>query len=221
MTAPDPGLAAGTDEQRQAIIDDYRARAQAEAGGPADPAAAAQQAVNQAVDPSASGDAGASLGAMTGRGPLLPAEEMMNKLFEQLAAQAEQISGMQVQLSKATALATAARQIAGPPALVTYANGIAAKLQGHKAANPDLPAGHFDQVIEHALELAEHAKALADGDAGAANRLEGLASKIGRFVTRTHLRRTNKHSVDMSAVVAELEEVLDEADQLAHAGQAA
>jgi hypothetical protein len=198
-----------SDEQRQAIIDQYKAEAAAKAAQ----APAASQAQAPPLDATAAGDAGPQLSQMTDRGPLLPAEQAISELFEQLKAQSEQIAALQGQVVKAQQFAQAARQLAGPPAVVTYANGIAAKLASHRDANPDLPRGHFDDAIGHAEELAQHAATLGDGDLSVAGRLEGLASKVGRFVTRTHLRRTNKH-LDMSAIVDELESVLEEVDKL-------
>lgn len=198
-----------TDEQRQAIIDDYKAKAAAQAA--AQPAA--DNAGAPVVDSTAAGDAGPQLSQMTDRGPLLPAEQAISELFERLKAQSEQIAALQGQVVKAQQFAQAARQLAGPPAIVTYANGIAAKLASHRDANPDLPRGHFDDAIAQAQELAKHAATAGDGDTSVLGRLEGLASKVGRFVTRTHLRQTNKH-LDMSAIVDELESVLDEADKL-------
>lgn len=198
-----------SDAQRQAIVDEYRAQAQAEAASKPPAAGAAEPH----VEATASGDAGPQLAQMTDRGPLLPAEEAISQLFEQLKAAQEQMAAMGDRLVRAEQQAQAARQLAGPPAIATYADGIAAKLAGHRDANPDLPRGHFDDVIAHATELAQHAKTLADGDASSANRLEGLAEKVGRFVTRTHLRKTGKQ-LDMSAVLDELEAVLEEADKL-------
>lgn len=180
----------------------------------------AEQAVQQ-VQASATGDAGESLGQMSDvRGPLLPAEALMNQIMEQQRQFAEQLAGMQVQLVKAQQQAQAARALAGPPAIATYAKGIAAKLAGHRDANPDIPAGHFDDVIAHATELADHAAAAGDGNLSGLDRLEGLAAKVGRFLQHGHQARSGKH-LDMSAVLSELNTVLDEADRLqaeAHSG---
>lgn len=205
-----------TDEQRQAIIDDYRRQAEAEAaqaGGPPSRAQAAEAAVAQVQAPA--GDAGASLGMMTTDKPArLPAEDLMDKLMEQQRLFSEQLAAMQSQLGRAQADAAAVRAITGPPMVTVAADGIAAKLAGHKAANPDVPLGHFDAAIEQAAELAKQARALADGQASAAEHVSGLAGKVERFLTRTHPRASGK-ALDFSALLDELDVLLTEAEGLA------
>ena len=135
----------------------------------------------------------------------------MNNLMARFAEQDKLLAGMRDQLNAAQAQANAARAIAGPPELVTYSNGIAAKLQGHKDANPDVPLGHFDDVIATAGKLAGEAAKVADG-AGSPGLVHDLVTAVERFVTRGHHRKVNK-PLDFSAIVSELDAIRDEVDK--------
>lgn len=204
MNSPDPyaALRPAAPEQEQ------------QHGQPAYTDDQAGQAVQQ-VQGGPQADAGESLAKMdlSKAAPRLPAEDVMDELMRQQREFADQLAGMRKQLDTAQRDAAAVRSLTGPPLVTTYADGVAAKMRSHAAANPDVPPGHFDQVIGQAEELAKSARALAEGTAEAGDKIGGLAGKVERFLTRTHQVTSGKH-LDFSAVLSELELVLHEAEQL-------
>jgi hypothetical protein len=174
--------------------------------------AQADQAV-QEVQHDYGSSAGESLGKMdlSRAAPQLPAESVMDQLMAEFKKLSEQVVAMQGQLDSTQRDAAAARAFAGPPPLTTYADNVAALLEGHRNANPDLPKGHFDQAVSDARDLANAAHGLADGE-GSPDDVHGLAGRLERFLTVGHRRRAGK-ALDFSAILDALEWVRDEAEK--------
>lgn len=157
---------------------------------------AAEQLAGQAAAAPAP-DAGASIEQMQqdNREVLLPMETRINEMMEAFQSsqttQAAQIAELQKQLA-------AARDQAGPPAVEQYANGVAALLKAHAAANPDVPAGTFDDVRAVAGQLQQAATdAVTSRDP---SELNALAARVTRWADRY----AGKH-IDLSSVRADLE----------------
>ncbi len=204
MTTPDPyeamRPAAPQDQQQDAPPPPQYTQAQA------------AQAV-ETVQHDYGSSAGESLGKMdlSRAAPQLPAESVMDQLMAQFKALSEQVASMQGQLDSTQRDAAAARAFAGPPALNVNADNVAALLEGHRNANPDVPAGHFDKALADARDLAKAAHGLSDGE-GSADDVHGLADRLERFLTRVHRRRSGK-VLDFSSLLDALETVREEADK--------
>jgi hypothetical protein len=167
---------------------------------------AAEQIAGQAAAAPAP-DAGPSIQQMQqeNRDVLLPMETRINEMMEAFQAsqstQAAQIADLQKQLA-------AARDQAGPPAVEQYANGVAALLKAHAAANPDVPAGTFDDVRAVAGQLQQAATdAVASRDP---SELSELAARVTAWADKYR----GKH-IDLSSVRADLELLGEAAARLA------
>jgi hypothetical protein len=152
-------------------------------------------------------DAGPSLEQMQqeSREVLLPMEQQVENMMAEFRAaqdkQAAQIADLQNQLS-------AARQQAGPPAVEQYANGVAALLKAHQAANPDVPPGTFDDVRAAAAKMQQAATdAVTSRDP---SELNGLAAQVTSWADRYR----GKH-LDLSSLRADLELLGEAAARLA------
>jgi hypothetical protein len=174
----------------------------------------AQQAQQAATSPSPAADTAASMAQMTGRGPELPAESAMDQLMAALRAQSAQIEALQAQVGVMQKQSEEAQAAAGGPLTVRYADGAVAKLQALKAQHPDVPQGHFDAVIKAAEGLAQGARTLVKTGASEVIRdVEGPATAIGKFITRTHWKLSGKH-IDFSAIADDVETAVEEALKL-------
>jgi hypothetical protein len=167
---------------------------------------AAEQLAGQAAAAPAP-DAGPSIEQMQqeNREVLLPMEQQITEMMAQFQAsqdrQAQQIADLQTALS-------AARQQAGPPAVEQYANGVASLLKAHAAANPDLPAGTFDDVRAVAGKLQDAATdAVTSRDP---SEIQALAAQVTGWVDRYR----GKH-IDLSSLRADLELLGEAAARLA------
>ena len=167
-------------------------------------AAAAQQLAGQAAaTASAPLDAGPTLEQIqqAQREAILPYEQT-------LASAMEQIRALQSQLADVQSNVTAARQAAGPPAVEQYANGIAALVRAHAAANPDLGPEAFAGVIKAAGELQSAAsEAVSSRDV---SKVKELAAEVETWAS--HFR--GKH-LDFSSLRADLELLAGAAVKLA------
>lgn len=174
----------------------------------------AQTAQQAAASPNPSADIAASLGAMTGRGPELPAESAMDQLMAALKAQSEQIAALQAQVGVMQKQADESQAAAGGPLAVRYADGAVAKLEALRAQHPDVPQGHFEAAITAAKTLAEAARAVVKtGAPDVAKGVETAAADIGKFITRTHWRASGKF-VDFGAIADDVETAVEEALKL-------
>lgn len=167
---------------------------------------AAEQLAGQAAAAPAP-DAGPSIEQMQQdtREVLLPMETRINDMMKAFEAsqtqQAAQIADLQRQLA-------AARDQAGPPAVEQYANGVAALLTAHAAANPDVPAGTFDDVRAVAGQLQQAATdAVTSRDP---SKINELAARVTSWADRY----SGKH-IDLSSVRADLELLGEAAARLA------
>lgn len=173
----------------------------------------AQTARQAAESPNPAGAAADSASQMTQRGPLLPAEEAIDRMMALLKAQSDQIEALQAQvgvMAKQSAEALAAH---GGPMVTRYAKGAQDKITAHVAANPDVPQGHFVPLQEFAGQLWDAAEAMAKGN-GALADVEKAAGAVTRFINRTHVKLSGKH-IDWSTVIDDVETVVDEAIKLA------
>src|SRR5215469_2952461 len=163
-----------------------------------------QAAAHAATAPSPAGEAAGVAAQMGERGPLLPAEEQMDAMIAALTAQ---IGTMQKQQAEALAAS-------GGPMVTRYAEGARDKIAAHVTANPDAPAGHFDELTGAAGQLVDAAAAIAKDAAAGTGPVEKAAAAITRFVSRTHVRQWGKH-IDWSAALDDVETVVEEALKLA------
>lgn len=135
------------------------------------------------------------------RAAILPYEQT-------LASAMEQIKQLQSQLADVQSNVTLARQAAGPPAVEQYANGVAALVKAHAAANPDLGPEAFAGVIKAAGELQSAAtEAVSSRDV---TKLNELRAEVETWVS--HFR--GKH-LDFSSLRADLELLAGAAIKLA------
>lgn len=172
-------------------------------------------AAHAATAPSPADQAQASIGQMTERGPLLPAEQTMDTLMEQLRLQSEAIAAMQAQLSTVQKQQADAQAATGGPMVVRYAEGAADKLRALAVAHPDVPQGHFSGVIGAAESLVTSAKTLAgSGEQAAQSDISAGVNFIERFLTRTHWKSSGKF-IDFGAIADDVATVAEEALKLA------
>jgi hypothetical protein len=181
--------------------------------------AALQEALAAAqAQQSPSADAGESLAQMTTDRPEpLPAEAEHDALMAEFKAMSERLAAMEGELSKTKSDYAAATAALGPPQVATYGKNILDKLVSYRNANPDLPAGHFDQVIAKAAPLAQASQAVIDGTGQVSDvtgQVQDVVDAVERFVTRTH-PRTNGKPIDFSALLTDLELALEAAGRTA------
>jgi hypothetical protein len=163
--------------------------------------AAQQLAAQAAAMPAA--DAGPTLEQIqqAQREAILPYENALQQAMDQMAALASQVKDLQAGV-------VAAQQAAGPPAVEQYANGVAALLKAHADANPDVPAGTFDDVRAAAGKLQQAATdAVTSRDPSEIN---GLAAQVTTWVDKYR----GKH-LDLSSLRADLELLGEAAARLA------
>jgi hypothetical protein len=152
----------------------------------------AQQIAGQA-ELGQAGDAGATLEQIQAaqRAAILPYEQQLSDAMAQMREMQSQLAALQAGVS-------AAQQAAGPPAVELYANGAAALVRAHAAANPDLPPGTFDGVLKTAASLQDAAtRAVTSQDP---SEIRQLAGEIRDWVTSFR----GKH-LDFSGLLADLE----------------
>jgi hypothetical protein len=167
---------------------------------------AAAQAVGQVQTEGP--DAGESLAAMsTDRPERLPAEDEHDRLMAEFKAMSERMQAMEAELAGAKSGYAAAVAALGPPEVAVYGAAISAKLESFKAANPDVPPGHFDQVIAAVGPLAA-SSAEVIGGGGDVDTVKGhvpdAVAAVEKFIGKTHPRMSGK-PLDFSALEADLE----------------
>ena len=173
-----------------------------------------QAAAHAATAPSPAGEAAGVAAQMGERGPLLPAEEQMDAMMAALKAQSEQIAALTAQIGTMQKQQAEALAASGGPMVTRYAEGARDKIAAHVTANPDAPAGHFDELTGAAGQLVDAAAAIAKDAAAGTGPVEKAAAAITRFVSRTHVRQWGKH-IDWSAALDDVETVVEEALKLA------
>ena|SRR5258708_22318692 len=125
------------------------------------------------------------------REAVLPYETAVQDLIAQNAA-------MQEQLKAALAGIASAQQAAGPPAVELYAGGVAALVQAHANANPDLDPAYFAGAIKASNELkAAATEAVMSRDPA---KVDELAAEVHTWVAKFR----GKH-LDFSSLLADLE----------------
>lgn len=181
--------------------------------------AAAQVAagVDQGATMGAAASAGDSLAQMsTAPAEALPHEATMDAMMTEFKAMSERVAAMEKELGQARRGYAAAVAQLGPPEVVTYAKAIYDKLVSFRAAHPDVPAGHFDAVIQTAAPLAEAAQAVIDGTGQAEDvtgQLAPVVDAVTKFLDR-HVRKSGK-PIDFSAIRGDLEDATDAAEAMA------
>lgn len=146
----------------------------------------------------------------------LPAEDDHDAQMRAMAAQFEdmqqRIAAMERQRSLEHQAAIAAL---GEPILERYAKGIRDKMHVHQAMHPALGEEHFGRIKRTADKLYDAAQRTIRAGANDTHEVIGLANEIDRWVTKTHPRlASNAHHVDFSALLADLEMMLEEAAKL-------
>jgi hypothetical protein len=156
-------------------------------------AAVQQQLTQQAADLGGSTDAGPTLEQIqkAQREAILPYENQLADAMKQMAA-------MQAQMKDLQAGVTAAQQAAGPPQVEQYANGVAALVKAHAAANPDLDPAVFAGPLKTAEALKAAATAMVTSQDPAD--VTSLAGEIETWVGSFR----HKH-LDFSGLRADLE----------------
>lgn len=165
-------------------------------------AAAGDQLAQAAAQPIPT-DAGPTLEQIqqAQRAAVLPYENQLADAMAQIAAMKDQLAAIQQGVS-------AAQQAAGPPAVEQYANGVAALVKAHAAANPDLGPEAFAGAIKAAGELQSAAtEAVSSRDV---TKVKELAAEVETWVS--HFR--GKH-IDFSSLRADLELLAGAAVKLA------
>lgn len=212
MSEQDPG--AMTPQQQADEI--ARLRAALAATDKVPYAEAAGQVAEQ-VDQGPQADAGASLAQMSAdRADPLPHEAVMDQMMAEFKAMSERVAAMEAELGRARSDYAAAAARLGPPAVAVYGRAIHDKLLSLRAAHPDAPAGHFDDIISRAAPLAEASRAVIDGSGhvdDVTGQLGDVVDAVDRFVTRTHRRKWGK-PIDFSALQGDLEDAQDSAEQV-------
>lgn len=180
---------------------------------PADLPSPDPEQVHQAVvdhttqQPNPAAEQAATMAQVTERGPLLPAEEEMDKFMTLLKEQSEQIKTLQGQLGTMQEQQQAALSAAGGPMPTRYASAVAEKAAAAVAAHPDAPDGHFAPLTKAAADLKTAAAAVVKGSGVAAD-AEKAAAAVEKFITRTHWKAWGKH-IDWSAMADDVEAVVE------------
>ena len=171
-----------------------------------------EAAAHTQAQPNPAGEQAATNAQMTDRGPLLPAEEEIEKLMAAFRQQADQISKLQGQLGTMQQQQDAALASQGGPLATRYATAVADKVQATIAAHPDAPADHFAPLVEAASALKEHAGTIVKGT-NVMSDLEAAAGKVTKFIDKTHVKAWGK-SIDWSALADDVEAAVVEAAKL-------
>jgi hypothetical protein len=175
-------------------------------------ALAAEAQAHTVSQPNPASEQAATAAAMSQRGPLLPAEEDMEKMMAAIKAQSEQIAALQGQLGTMAKQQEEALAANGGPLPTRYATAVADKVTATVAAHPDAPDGHFAPLVEASGKLKEAAAAVVKGG-GAVADVESAAGAVSRFLDKTHIKTWAKH-IDWSAMADDLEAVVTEAAKL-------
>lgn len=173
-----------------------------------------------APDPGVSGsDLGAQMAA-AGAQAGLPHEDVMDQLMAEIRRLSDQVGFLQERDRQREAAQIAAL---GEPILQRYANGIAAKLEAHQAANPGLGPDHFRNVRGAADSLVKAASQAISGGANDMGQVAYHAGQVDRWLSKTHKRTAPAHlaHLDLGAIEQDLEYLLDEVDRLTGGGQLA
>lgn len=147
----------------------------------------------------------------------LPYEAEMDALMEQFRALSEKVAAQETEIARVRGSYAQAIAALGPPAIVTYGKALRQKLVSFRNAHPDVPPGHFDQVIDAVSAVHDAAVKLEAGDgkpADVASLAAAAADAVDRFTGRTHPRRSGK-PIDFSALNSDVEALLDEAAKAA------
>ena len=177
---------------------------------------AAAQAITE-VQQGPAADAGDSLAQMsTDRAEPLPAEAEHDALMAEFKAMSERLQALEAESKQHRQAYQAAVASLGPPLVAVYGRAIFDKLISFRNAHPDLPAGHFDRVIDAARVLGTASQAVLDGggDVQAVLRDGGeVVDAVDRFITKTHQRVSGK-PIDFSALASDLEYFTAEAGKI-------
>lgn len=152
---------------------------------------------------------------ITERGPALPVESEYDALMAMLKQQAEQIEALSGQVGNLKRAAEDKANETGGPPVVRYAQAVADRLAATAVAHPDLGADHFAHPLAAADQLVSEAKKLHAGEVIDPAGVHNAAARLERWILRTHPRTSAKHVETLSTVADDLEQVRDEADQLA------
>ena len=149
------------------------------------------------------------------RGPLLPAEQDIDNVMEQLRQQSAQLAAVQAQMLAMGRQIEEAQAAQGGPLTVRYAQGAADKIEALAQAHPNNPLGsaHFTDARDAAGRLVA-AAAMASKGTGPVQLVRDAAADIERFAARVHRRLGGMH-VDWSAILDDAELAVSEAVKLA------
>ena len=179
---------------------------------------AAAQVVSEVQQAPIDTDAGTSQLPLSSERPApLPAEEEHDRLMAEFKAMSERLAQLEAESASNRQAYQAAVAAQGPPPVAIYGRAIFDKLVSFRNAHPDVPAGHFDKVIEAARKLGGASQAVLDGGSDVAAVLQdgqAVVDAVERFVSKTHPRLSGK-PIDFSALESDIEYFTAEAGKLA------